>query len=116
MIIRRKTFAENEGSGMGKKLLKGAAVVAGTAGAVYGAKKGMFGTGAQMGVNKGIMKAGKALGSDKMILSGAQDYGRGAAKKAANMALKNKGVTMTSETVSKLADKKAMNAIARTLK
>ena len=80
-ILKRKTFAENDQrSGWGKKLAVGAGALAATAGAFYGAKRGVFGAGAQKWAGKTWGKAGKFLGNDNMMLSGAKSYGEGAAK------------------------------------
>ena len=112
-ILKRKTFSDNEnkGSGIGKKLAIGAGALAATAGAFYGAKRGVFGAGAQKWAGKTWGQAGKLLGSDKMMQSGAKSYGQGAAKaQQANINAKlqakgKKAIEFTKEQTAKNAQK-----------
>jgi hypothetical protein len=73
-----KTFDDSEkkkdsGFSWGKALGTTAAV----AGAMYGAKKGMFGNTIRRGYNTAYGHVGNALGSKSMIKSAASDYARG---------------------------------------
>ena len=79
-------------SGLGKKLLAGAAVAGTIAGGLYGAKRGIFGAGAQKAVGNAMTSTGSYLRkfestkgiSDKLIKSGSDAFGTGAAKQAAS--------------------------------
>lgn len=79
-ILKRKTYAENDEQkkgGFGSTALKVGAGLAATAGAIYGAKKGMFGNKAQLWTNRRIMDVGRKLGKDssigqKLVSSGKQ--------------------------------------------
>lgn len=83
--LKRKLYSsDKEGSSFGKKALAIGGTLAATAGAFYGAKKGMFGAGAQKWAGSTYGKIGKAVGSDNMMLSGANSYGQGVAKQMAN--------------------------------
>ena len=62
--LKRKTFSDENGSGLGKKLAVGAGALAATAGAFYGAKKGMFGNNAQLWANRKVMQVGRSFGKD----------------------------------------------------
>lgn len=57
IILRQKHYNDEEGSSVGSKILKGAAI-GGTAAAFYGARKGMLGNTVQMHANKLYGKAG----------------------------------------------------------
>ena len=98
--LKRKYFAENEkqGSGWGKKLAIGAGTLAATAGAFYGAKKGMFGNNAQLWTNRKVMQLGRSLGKDsnlgqKMVNSG---------KNGVNQAIKGIRESRAAESFKKL--------------
>ena len=75
-------------SGLGKKLLTGAAVLGSVAGAAYGAKRGVFGARAQKAVGNAMATSGSYLRNykstakvgDKLIKSGSDAYGTGMAK------------------------------------
>jgi hypothetical protein len=59
-----KTYSEEEGSGLGKKLLIGAGTLAAGIGA---AKTGMLGKTAKLGINKAQFGLGKAVGSKGLM-------------------------------------------------
>ena len=80
IVLREKNYSE-DGGNTGAKVLGG---LAATAGALYGAKKGLFGNSARMAVGKGFMKAGNAMGSKSLYKSGATDYAKGFVNNANN--------------------------------
>ncbi len=78
IIIRKQKYFndENDPSSVptGVKVLGG---LAATAGAFYGAKKGVFGAGAREWAGKTWARAGKAVGNSSMMESGLKDATRG---------------------------------------
>lgn len=114
--LKRKLYSsDKEGSSFGKKALAIGGTLAATAGAFYGAKKGMFGAGAQNWAGNAWAKAGKSLGSQSMIKSGARDVGMAQAKQASSAAVKAGGSEFTAEQMRKTAQTNARNYI-KTLK
>ena len=65
--LKRKTYSDENGSSWGKKLAIGAGTLAATAGAFYGAKKGMFGNNAQLWTNRKVMQVGRSLGQNSSL-------------------------------------------------
>lgn len=93
--LKRKTFSDEKGSGLGKKLAVGA--LAATAGAFYGAKKGMFGNNAQLWANRKVMQVGRSFGKDsnfgqKIVNSG---------KEGVNQAIKGIRESRAAEVIKK---------------
>lgn len=68
----QRLYSDENGMGTGTKLALGALATGAT---LFGAKKGMLGSGIRASVNKGYMKLGNAIGSKSMVASGAKDYG-----------------------------------------
>lgn len=96
--LKRKTFSDEKSSGWGKKLAIGAAgTLAATAGAFYGAKKGMFGNNAQLWANRKVMQVGRSFGKDsnfgqKIVNSG---------KEGVNQAIKGIRESRAAEVIKK---------------
>lgn len=107
--LKRKLYSsDTEGSSFGKKALAVGGTLAATAGAFYGARKGMFGNTARQMAGKAWAKAGKAVGSDSMMKSGVTDYGIGRANAAvarANKIATAQGKTATNYTKEQIANK-----------
>lgn len=79
---KKEESQQSSRSGIGSKVLGGAATLAGLG---LAAKKGFIpGTNSiRLAVNKGVMKAGKALNSSTIMRSGMKDYARGVEKNLA---------------------------------
>ena len=105
-ILKRKTFADPQQqqqqnkSSLGKKLAIGAGAVAATAGAFYGARKGVFGNSLMRSSNNLYGRAGGWLqrqGATKvggnMMDSAAKDYTKAGTKFLENNA-KQRGITL----------------------
>lgn len=64
-ILKRKTFADPQQqqnkSSLGKKLAIGAGTIAATAGALYGAKRGVFGNNLMLKTNQRLTKMGTSV-------------------------------------------------------
>lgn len=106
LTLKRRQYSDQEKQGMstGKKVALGLGGLATAAGAVYGAKKGVFGAGAMRSVNKTLYNAGNKMAASgnqtianlgtKAATSGAKDYGKAVAKTTAQNAM-NAGMGQT---------------------
>ena len=103
-VLKRKTFADpqqqQDKSSLGKKLAIGAGAVAATAGAFYGARKGMFGNSLMRSSNNLYGRAGGWLQrqgatnmGNNMMNSAAKDYTKATTKALQNNA-KQRGITL----------------------
>ena len=110
--LKRKLYSsDKEGSSFGKTALAVGGTLAATAGAFYGARKGMFGAGAQKWAGNAWAKAGKSIGSKSMVKSGAADVGMAQAKQASAAAVKEGGSAFTAKQMNKAAKANARDYI-----
>lgn len=92
-ILKRKTFDDNSSqgnsnsNGLGKKIVAGTALAAGT---FLGAKKGMFGGIGRMASGRIQMGAGNLLKNKNIFSGGAKTYGKGYASEVNKVAFGGK--------------------------
>lgn len=75
-VLKRKTFSDNnqDSGGLGKKVVAGTALAAGT---FLGAKKGLFGGIGRMAAGKAQMGVGNLIKNKGLYAGGAKSYGKG---------------------------------------
>lgn len=118
-IEAQQNYSDNEeGSGIGKKVLGGLAVAGTLAGGLYGAKRGVFGAGAQRAVGNAMASTGSYLGrfnatkgvSDKLINSGSEAYAAGQTRKVSDLMSKKELAFDADKFKTKLQDTRAKRA------